>query len=263
MYIQETDSTNSLMARLLRGEEPEFASCLDEDIPVLYTGYQTSGRGQTGNGWEAERDKNLLLTYLLKQVDIAPAEQFRLNIIAAIATHRTIAQYLPEEQRDRLTVKWPNDIYFGDRKIAGILVENSLSGKRIMHSIAGIGINLNQEQWISNAPNPVSLKQITGSDTDIHQVMRVMMQMLHFTLKWNAADCRVYYMQHLYRREGYWSYVEREVSTVPTRIVRADEQQKTFQAQIRDIADDGSILLQAEGETEIRKYHFKQIQFVI
>lgn len=128
MYIDETDSTNSLMARLLRGEEQEYAACLKADVPLIYTTYQTAGRGQNGNGWEAERGKNLLLSYLLREPKVDISEMFLLNMTAAIAAHRTIAESLSVEQRPMLTIKWPNDIYIGNRKIAGILVENSLCG---------------------------------------------------------------------------------------------------------------------------------------
>ena len=249
------------MTRLLRGEEQQYAGCLDEDIPLLYTGYQSAGRGQTGNGWEAERDKNLLLTYLLRLPEIAPTEQFRLNILASIVTHRAIAAYLPEQQRERLTIKWPNDIYYDDRKIAGILVENSLSGSHVQHSIAGVGINLNQEQWVGNAPNPVSLKMVTGALTDIHQVRQTFMQMLHFTLQWNADDCKDYYMQHLYRREGYYPYVEREVSTAPT-MIATEAEEGQFMARIVDILPTGEIVL-CDSQGNQRTYHFKQIRFVL
>lgn len=261
MYIAQTDSTNTLMSRLLRGEEQSYADCLKEDIPVLYTGYQSAGRGQTGNGWESERDKNLLLTYLL-QPGIVATEQFNLNILASVVTHRTLAGYLPKAQLDSLTIKWPNDIYCGDRKIAGILVENSLSGSVVQHSIAGIGINLNQEQWLGNAPNPVSLKQLTGQDYDLHEALRLFMTMLSFTQAWSITERKAYYMQHLYRREGYWPYAEREVSPTPSRIVRPDEGQQTFEARIADIQNDGCIVLQKADET-VRTYHFKQIQFVL
>lgn len=251
------------MQRLLRGEEQRYAACLEENIPLLYTTFQTAGRGQSGNGWEAERGKNLLLTYLLREPETKATEQFRLNIIASVVTHRTVLQWLPAEQQAMLQIKWPNDIYFGDRKIAGILVENSLSGNIVKQSITGIGININQEHWVGNAPNPVSLKQITGKDTDIEDVMHTFSTMLRDTLSWKAEQCKSYYMHHLYRREGSWLFAEREVSTTPTRIVRADEGQLTFEAQIRDISENGTLCLQATGETAIRNYHFKQIQFVL
>ena len=249
------------MQRLLRGEEKDYAACLDEKIPTLYTTYQTAGRGQTGNGWEAERGKNLLLSYLLHEPQVKATEQFSLNILAAVVTHRMVADQLPEDMRERLTIKWPNDIYFRDRKIAGILVENNLSGSNVLHSIAGIGININQEKWVGNAPNPVSMKQITGREADIHELMQAFGKMLDHTLTWSAGQRRDYYMLHLYRRDGYWPYVEREVSTQPTMNASAGADGQ-FMARIKEILPTGEIVL-IDQEGQQRTYHFKQIRYVI
>ena len=261
MYIEQTDSTNSLMQRLLRGEEQEYAACLEEKIPLLYTTYQTAGRGQTGNGWESERGKNLLLSYLLREPDIRPTDQFELNILAAMFTHMAIKDRLNDEQKKQLTIKWPNDIYYGDKKIAGILVENSLSGTRIQHSIAGIGINVNQERWIGNAPNPISLKQITGRDTHIENVLMTFEVYLDMWKLYQPEECRAYYMEHLYRRDGYWPYVEREVSTQPT-MNATSETEGQFLAKIEDILPTGEIVL-VDKQNQTRKYHFKQIRYVV
>ena len=261
MYIEETDSTNSLMQRLLRGEEQQYAACLEEKIPLLYTSWQTAGRGQTGNGWEAEKGKNLLLSYLLREPDILPSEQFELNILAAMLTHLTIKDWLNDEQKKLLTIKWPNDIYYGDKKIAGILVENSLSGKRIQHSIAGIGININQEHWVGNAPNPISLKQITGRETHIKNVLMNFEVYLDMWELYKKEERREYYMNHLYRREGYWPFVEREVSTQPT-MNASNETEGQFMAKIKDILPTGEIVL-LDKQNNTRKYHFKQIRYVV
>ena len=261
MYIDETDSTNSLMARLLRGEEEQYAACLSEKIPLLYTTYQTAGRGQTGNGWESERGKNLLLSYLLREPDVNISEQFMLNVTAAVAAHRTIAEWLSPEQRPMLTIKWPNDIYIGNRKIAGILVENSLCGTKIQHSIAGIGINVNQEQWVSGAPNPVSIKQLTGVKADIDAIVKRFKHKLETTLAWEPAQLRNYYRVHLYRRDGYWPFVEREVSTQPTMNATAGVEGQ-FMARIKEILPTGEIVL-IDQQGNQRKYHFKQVRYVL
>lgn len=263
MYIEQTDSTNSLMQRLLRGEEQEYAACLNADIPLLYTTWQTAGRGQTGNGWEAERGKNLLLTYLLRNPKVDISEQFMLNIIAAIAAHRTISEWLTIEHRPMLTIKWPNDIYIGNRKIAGILVENSLCGTHIQHSIAGIGINVNQERWTGNAPNPVSIKMLTGvkTDLDIDTVMQTFLKKLNSTLTWDAPLLRKYYTTHLFRRDGYWPFVEREVSTMPT-MNATNGTNGQFMARIADILPTGELVLR-DRQGELHTYHFKQIRYVV
>ncbi len=261
MYIDETDSTNSLMARLLQGEEQEYAACLKADVPLIYTTYQTAGRGQNGNGWEAERGKNLLLSYLLREPKVDISEMFLLNMTAAIAAHRTIAESLSVEQRPMLTIKWPNDIYIGNRKIAGILVENSLCGTKIQHSIAGIGINVNQEQWFGGAPNPVSIKQITGVKADIDTIAKRFEQKLETTLACDSMKLRIYYHVHLYRREGYWPFVEREVSTAPTMNATADAE-GLFLARIEGILPTGELLLRDQQGNQ-RKYHFKQVRYVL
>ena len=261
MYIDQTDSTNSLMQRLLKGEEQEYAACLKEDIPLIYTTYQTAGRGQTGNGWESERGKNLLLSYLLREPEVNISEMFLLNVIAAVAAHRTIAEWLSFEQRPMLSIKWPNDIYIGNRKIAGILVENSLSGTKIQHSIAGIGVNVNQEQWVSGAPNPVSIRQLTGVKADIDAIVKRFKHKLETTLSWDPVQLRNYYRVHQYRCNGYWPFVEREVSTAPTMNATA-EVEGQFMAKIEGFLPTGELLLRDQQGNQ-RKYHFKQVRYVL
>ena len=249
------------MQRLLKGEEQEYAACLKEDIPLIYTTYQTAGRGQTGNGWESERGKNLLLSYLLREPEVNISEMFLLNVIAAVAAHRTIAEWLSFEQRPMLSIKWPNDIYIGNRKIAGILVENSLSGTKIQHSIAGIGINVNQEQWVSGAPNPVSIKQLTGVKADIDAIVKRFKHKLETTLAWEPAQLRNYYRVHQYRCNGYWPFVEREVSTAPTMNATAGVEGQ-FMAKIEGFLPTGELLLRDQQGNQ-RKYHFKQVRYVL
>ena len=261
MYIDQTDSTNSLMQRILRGEEQEYAACLKADVPLIYTTYQTAGRGQTGNGWESEPGKNLLLSYLLREPEVNISEMFLLNVIAAVAAYRTIAEWLSYEQRPMLSIKWPNDIYIGNRKIAGILVENSLCGTKIQHSIAGIGINVNQEQWVSGAPNPVSIKQLTGVKADIDAVIKRFKHKLETTLTWEPVQLRNYYCVHHYRRDGYWPFVEREVSTQPTMNATAGVEGQ-FMAKIEGFLPTGELLLR-DQQGNVRKYHFKQVRYVI
>ena len=249
------------MQRLLKGEEQEYAACLKEDIPLIYTTYQTAGRGQTGNGWESERGKNLLLSYLLREPEVNISEMFLLNVIAAVAAHRTIAEWLSFEQRPMLSIKWPNDIYIGNRKIAGILVENSLSGTKIQHSIAGIGINVNQEQWVSGAPNPVSIKQLTGVKADIDAIVKRFKHKLETNLSWDPVQLLNYYRVHQYRCNGYWPFVEREVSTAPTMNATA-EVEGQFMARIEGFLPTGELLLRDQQGNQ-RKYHFKQVRYVL
>ena len=237
MFVAQTNSTNTLLKELIAsGNPPEF----------IYTGYQTAGRGQTGNSWESEDGKNLLCSILLPP----RTNLFELNVITAVAVQRLLG--------DGFTIKWPNDIYWQDKKIAGILIENAIVGNEVKYSIAGIGLNVNQTEWHSSAPNPVSLKQITGKEWNIDELMA---RLLEETNKALHEDVWDYYKAHLYRREGFWPFVEREVDTTPT--MNASVQTPgVFKARIVDVLPSGEILLEDENQQQ-RIYHFKQIRYVI
>ena len=257
MKVERTHSTNTLLKELIaKGEEPEY----------VYAGYQTAGRGQTGNGWESEEGKNLLCSILIERNTehrtqntdlISP---FELNVVVSVAVYRVIQSVLCQQSGlcSVLSIKWPNDIYWGDKKVAGILIENAIVGSEIKYSIAGIGLNVNQTEFRSDAPNPVSLKQITGVEYNIDELMERLYDEVQRALQ---EDVWEEYKAHLYRREGFWPFVEREVSTAPT--MNADAQtQGQFMARIKDVLSDGEIVLEDEAGEE-RTYHFKQIRYVV
>ena len=150
MYIKTTNSTNTLLKQLAaEGNPTEF----------IYAGYQTAGRGQTGNSWESEADKNLICSILLPP----DKDLYFLNIAVSVAIIRLI-----DEQ---LTIKWPNDIYFGDKKLAGMLIQNTIEGRMMGVSIIGIGLNVNQIEFSKDIPNPISLKMITGEEYDLENLL--------------------------------------------------------------------------------------------
>ena len=254
MYVVETDSTNNL----LKAAVAEEAVWLREErIPVVWTGFQTAGRGQAGNGWESEREKNLLFSVLLRKPQVAIMEQFMLSMLAVVVLRDTMAEAIGDEL---LTIKWPNDLYWGDKKLAGMLIENTLEGGEIAHSIIGIGLNINQEQWVGNAPNPISMRLITGQSYSPEKVLTRYMVHLEAWLQRPQRAWREAYMQHLYRREGWWRFVEREVSLTPT--MNAQTKDGGFLARIEGITPEGELLLEhADG---IHKaYHFKEIRYIL
>ncbi len=244
MYISTTYSTNTLLKELLaKGEWPEGER-------FLYTGFQTAGRGQAGNGWESEEGKNLLCSILLPP----RKDLFYLNVLVSVAVHKLIGIA-------GLTIKWPNDIYYGDKKIAGILIENAILGNEVKYSIAGIGLNVNQTTFLSSAPNPISLKQISGKETDIDALMQVLMAQIEAIEAMDEAQIWAYYREHLYRREGFWPFVEREVSTAPT--MNADRKTEgVFFAKIENVRTNGEIELRDQAGN-LRIYHFKQVRYVL
>ena len=227
MYIARTHSTNSLMKELIaKGQEPRF----------IYAGYQTAGRGQTGNSWESEEGKNLLCSILLPP----DKDLYFLNIAVGVAILRTISELGISE----LGIKWPNDIYYKDKKLAGILVENAIIGSEVKYSIAGVGLNVNQTEFCSDAPNPVSLKQITGRDYDIDELMARLYEEVQGVLK---EDVWSEYKAHLYRREGFWPF---------------EDKNGRFEARIEDVLPMGEIVL-CDKDGQSRIYGFKQIRYIL
>ena len=253
MYIRQTHSTSTLLREQYR-----------DDMPHLYTirtDYQTAGRGQAGNSWESEKGKNLLFSALLKYKGIRATEQWRLSMLVAVALWEVLASHLIASSPHRLTIKWPNDIYYGDKKLVGILIENSLVDGYVGYSIAGIGVNVNQTRWLSNAPNPISLKEITGKEYDVEKLMEEWIATVRQWESRRTEELTAAYMQHLYRRKGRHKYVEREVSVQPTTIA-SQEAAGAFLAELVDVTEQGELVLRKENGEEM-KYHFKQIRFVI
>ena len=257
MFIDETHSTSSLLRETY-----------DDSLPHLFTirtDFQTAGRGQAGNSWESEKGKNLLFSTLLRYPEVEAADQWRLSMLVAVAVREAIASILsPLASRlSPITIKWPNDIYYNDQKLVGILIENTLSGRHIAYTIAGVGINVNQTQWLSNAPNPVSMKQITGEEYDVENLLNAFLEAIQ---RWETASTeqlREEYIKHLYRRIGWYPYLEREVSVAPTNIQLAIQPADgVFLAQWVDITPQGEWVLRLKSGEE-KRYHFKQIRFVL
>jgi len=154
-FYKVLTSTNTHAARLIR------ISDLPEGT-IVYTNYQSAGKGQKGNTWESENGKNLLISIILFPGMIPPEEQFLISMAMSLGICYFLKRYISQ-----CKIKWPNDIYVNDDKIAGILIENSIMGSSIENSIVGIGLNINQVKFLSDAPNPVSLSMLTGKSYNL------------------------------------------------------------------------------------------------
>ncbi|GHT01596.1 biotin--[acetyl-CoA-carboxylase] ligase [Bacteroidia bacterium] len=255
--IQATDSTN----RLLK-QRSEDAPSLPEGT-TLVAWEQTAGRGQADNAWEAEAGKNLTFSMLLYPDFLLPKQHFLLseavalgviNAVMASLTHNSMKKVAHPE----VCIKWPNDIYVGEQKIAGILIENDWQDGHIRRSIVGVGMNVNQLEFKSEAPNPVSIKQITGLDTDLdtlleeilYHIYKVYEQLKDYCLGTYSDDCagRPYiaqmYAQNLYRKTGFFDY---------------EDENGRFRAAIQSISDDGLLHLETD-KGERRTYAFKEVR---
>lgn len=236
--LEETTSTNSYLRGLV-GKEP-----LPEGS-VVVTEYQTAGRGQVGNTWESEIGKNLMFSVILYP-DFLPANrQFLISQIAALSVKETLDEYV-----DDIKVKWPNDIYWRDRKICGMLIENDLSGRELYCSVLGIGININQQEFLSDAPNPVSLVQITGQEYDRAEVLNKFQKHLYERyidlIREKEDDIRNDYMAALYRGSGFYPY---------------RDEKGLFEASIKGIELTGHLILELP-DGELRRYAFKEVSMV-
>ena len=275
MKVESTDSTNTLLHELVaKGEAPEY----------VYADFQTAGRGQTGNTWESEAGKNLLCSILLPSDE----QPFFLTVAVSVALYNVVAAILEKETKafaardtaiqwlqdipgvgtQNLAIKWPNDLYYKDNKLAGILIEGAICGQKMDYAIAGIGLNVNQTRWRSAAQNPTSLKtacrDITGEqkDFDIDKLMEDLYNELQKVLATPRVIVWERYKKVLYRSKGGpWPFVEREVDMAPT--MNAPKGIKgTFKAWIVGIRPSGELELQDE-KGELRTYHFKQIRYVL
>lgn len=173
--------------------------------PVVVTALsQTAGRGQRGNSWESAPGLNLTFTLALCPRWMAPARQFELSMLVSLGILEGLQHFLPAR---RLTVKWPNDIYFDDLKLAGILIENTVTPSRIEQSLIGIGLNVNQLHFTGDAPNPVSMAAVTGHSLDLDTVLDTVTAAILDNLEQYAADpepdeLSALYNASLWRRDG-------------------------------------------------------------
>lgn len=228
VHISETDSTNQWLKERQAG-----------DKMVVWADYQTAGRGQGNNTWESERGKNLLFSVLLHPKDVPANKQFTISMQVSLAICEALGEYIGD-----LSIKWPNDIYWRNAKLAGILIENRLCGSAICDSIVGIGLNVNQRRFQSDAPNPVSLWQICEHEIDRERLLREVLAALD---RYQGREVREQYLSMLYRRKGFHPYADAG---------------GTFMAELVDVEDDGYLLLR-DDEGRTRRYAFKEVSFII
>ena len=236
-------STNTYL-RELNGGDPAF------DYEVAVATFQTAGRGQKGNTWESEAGKNLLFSVLAHPSDIKVQEQFYISEAIALAVSDSVMAAIGPEYAAGVSVKWSNDIYWNDFKMAGILIENTLQGSSILDTVVGVGLDVNQEVFVSDAPNPISLKNITGKDYDIDALLTDIIDRFIGYMECpvpKRAEVDKLYRDRLYRREGYH---------------RFRDENGIFTARIEGIRPDGCLMLQTDGD-EHRVYEFKQVQFIL
>ena len=239
IHLKEVDSTNNYLKKILYEQRPVEGSVISAD-------FQTAGKGQMGNFWSSENGKNLLLSLLVYPNGLPAKDQFIISRIASLAVKNCLDKFV-----DDIRIKWPNDIYRKDKKIAGILIENDVQGKFIQNSIIGIGININQQNFADDLPNPISLKQITKTDHDLEYIADIFLKEFFLLYRefqnGNTIQIEDEYMLDLYRVDDYYWFKDANGS---------------FKAIIKEVLPSGHLLLKTMKEGETRQYAFKEVAFI-
>ena len=243
--VESVDSSNNYALDLIKKSKVIEGT-------VVWAFEQTKGRGQREaqregeNYWESEKGKNLTFSIILFPEFLEVEEQFLLSKAVSLGIVDFVKTYT-----ENVSIKWANDIYVNDKKIAGILIENSIIGNKILSSVVGIGLNINQTIFISDAPNPVSLKLITGNDYDLEESLNLLCNFIesrYLQLKTNDITQLNYdYLNTLYRYNAFYTY---------------ESSGKRFSAKITGIAKSGRLILETK-QGEIKEFDFNDVSFVI
>ena len=241
IFFDELKSTNYFLSEKLKVD-----NSIGEGL-VICADYQTQGRGQATNSWESERGKNLLFSLLLRPINIFASEQFLISQIVALSIKDVLETFLEKN----ISIKWPNDIYVQDKKIAGILIENTLCGSTIKESIVGVGLNVNQEIFVSDAPNPISMKLIAQQEFDKRLVLEKILQRFEFYYKDLTEQKRLkiakIYKDSLYRKTGFHLF--------------ENDEKGHFLGKIYDVLPTGQLVLVQKDNGQKMIFSFKEIRF--
>lgn len=223
--LGEVDSSNNYAMRQMQAHLAVHGF-------TWFAHYQNAGKGQRGKQWNAEPGQNIMMSCVIEPSTLSIDNQFILNGAVALACHDLIKKYAIE----KTSIKWPNDIYWGDRKAGGILIENVLNGDHWKYSIVGIGININQTLFPETLKNAVSLKQITGKTFDVIELARELCNLLE--TRWQQVlNCLETYLlneycEHLYKLNE--EVVFKDTATL-------------FTATVKGVDYKGKLLLETDG----------------
>jgi BirA family biotin operon repressor/biotin-[acetyl-CoA-carboxylase] ligase len=215
---------------------------------VVVTQRQKAGRGQRGNSWESEHGKNLTMSIILMPVFLPLNDQFELSVVSSLALAGMVSYFLSNKE-EKVWIKWPNDIYVGNRKIAGILIENVLRDNKMISAVIGLGLNVNQE-YFKYAPCATSLKLECGRELNLRECEEKLceyMEVRYLQLKAGKRELlKNDYLSHLY-----WLNEEHSFSS----------KEGAFRGTIRGVANSGKLQLQST-ERGMQEFDVKEVEFV-
>jgi BirA family transcriptional regulator, biotin operon repressor / biotin---[acetyl-CoA-carboxylase] ligase len=211
---------------------------------------QTAGKGQRGKTWEMVEGQSIAMSLILKTDMLRTDQQFYLSMCMALAAKDFLHKYASEQ----ITIKWPNDLYWRDRKAAGVLIENVVSSGQLQKgnwqwAIVGIGVNVNQTDFDALLPNPVSLKQITGKEYDVialaQELYGAMIKRFDELLSKNYSELHASYLDHLYKKN---------------KKVRLKKENAVFETIIKSVNTEGQLITQDAIE---RVFNVGEIEWVL
>lgn len=209
---------------------------------VVITDHQKGGRGQGSNTWASEKGANLTLSIILETSFLPVNNQFYLNMMVCLSLTDLLTEYLSSG----VSIKWPNDIYYGDEKICGVLIQNVLRGNYLEYSILGLGININQQKF--DIENAISLNLVTGRWYDLEQVLLRLLEIVED-----------YY---IILKEGFYGKLK-GVYMNRLKWLNEDhtfEAEKVFEGRITDIDEAGRLMISSEDGS--RAFNFKEVKFI-
>ena len=214
---------------------------------VVWADFQTAGRGQRGHEWHSRKGENLTFSVVLEPTFVPIAEQFAVSEVVALSLVDMLAEYDVEAK-----IKWTNDIYVGDRKLVGILIEHSLASILLRRTIVGVGINVNQTEFDPSLPNPVSMTQLLGKELDAEAVLNRFISHLqrNYEVLRSGGKTELHnrYNALLYRKNEFHTYA------LPSG--------EKFRAKIVGTAPSGALRLE-EKDGNVKDYLFKEVEFII
>jgi len=233
--LERTNSSNTFAAKLDPQPEMPF---------IVRTNFQEKGRGQGDHSWESEPNKNLLFSIVFEPKQVPISKNFFVSKFIAVCLREFISRY----ESDAI-IKWPNDILVRDKKIAGILIENTILGESIKRSIAGIGVNINEGIESKNL-NAISLKDLTANDFDISELLKEFIEIFR---EKSSLLCEAGFQKI---NEQYFNYLYKWKQKSFFR-----SQESGFEAEILDVLDDGQMVLKLESG-ELKNFSFGEIEYL-
>ncbi len=237
IHLKTTPSTNNYAWEILQNTGTEPGT-------VILADFQTNGKGQGENQWDSEENANLLFSIILKPTFLAASHQFYLSM----SISNGIATFL-QQFSDSIKIKWPNDLYAANKKICGILIENTIMGNFLYNSVVGIGLNVNQQRFPTELSGATSLYLLTGKEYDLNDLLRQLLnsisEQLETLVRHNHSKIRIDYLNHLYLHHEWHTY---------------EDATGSYKGRIIDIEETGEIMIRSE-RGEIKKYGFREVRF--